>query len=78
MFENYCCYKYRSFQTRRRSENRNVNTSPVLLAQGGLGYASPRSCVPLTPAPEECKFQNGHGRPRFHADGLVFATDGKN
>ncbi|QSI00090.1 hypothetical protein DWQ65_08450 [Treponema phagedenis] len=51
---------------------------PCCWRRAFFAYASPRSCVPLTPAPEECKFQNGHGRPWFHADGLVFATDGKN
>ncbi|QSI00030.1 hypothetical protein DWQ65_08130 [Treponema phagedenis] len=42
-----------------------------------LAYASPRFC-PVTPAPEGCKFQNGHGRPWFQTDGLVFDKDVKN
>ncbi|EFW37147.1 hypothetical protein HMPREF9554_02371 [Treponema phagedenis F0421] len=45
----------------------------MLLAQGFFRLCS---AAILYSAPEECKFQSGHGRPWFHADGLVF-DDGK-
>ncbi|EFW38624.1 hypothetical protein HMPREF9554_00872 [Treponema phagedenis F0421] len=36
------------------------------------------NALPYGKFTHRCQAQNGHGCPWFHADGLVFDTDGKN